>query len=199
MNSSAAKPPPPLVLDTNPDNAAIDISDVVAPTTTRCAGVMECSDDDNNEPNKATHVITPGAPPLTTVPLSKVYPSVAPSSEIQGGYLICFEDTHLVITKMSQLLWKPQYSALKPRLNLWQSQSSGSVVSKLRNNGFWMFNLFSVLVLRKTRESNLLPSYTEKHLKMVVLELPKVAAIDVNGTPVFSSLSLEILYWILAK
>jgi hypothetical protein len=140
------------------------------------SSVMECSDDDNNEPNKATHVITPGAPPLTTGPLSKVYPSVSPSSEIQGGYLICFEDTHLVITKMSQLLWKPQYGALKPRLNLWQSQSSGSMVSKLRENGFWMFNLFFVLVLRKTRESNLLPSYTEKHLKMVVLALPKVAA-----------------------
>jgi hypothetical protein len=58
MNSSAAKPPAPLVLDTNPDTAAIDITDVVAPTTTRCVSVTECSDDDNNDPNKATHVIT---------------------------------------------------------------------------------------------------------------------------------------------
>jgi hypothetical protein len=39
-----------------------------------------------------------------------------------------------------------------------------------------MFNLFPVLVSRKTRHNNVLTNYAEKHLQMVVLELQKVAA-----------------------
>jgi hypothetical protein len=74
-NSSAAKPPATLALDTNTDTDAINISDVIAPTTTRY--VTECSDDDNNDTNKEAHVITLGAPPFTIALLSNVYPSVS--------------------------------------------------------------------------------------------------------------------------
>lgn len=65
---------------------------------------------------------------------------------------------------------------LKPWPDPWTSESSGGVMNKLQHDGFWMPNLVHVLVRRKAGASDILNSYTERHLMVVVLELHRLAA-----------------------